>query len=183
MKIELLPKEIWRGHGLDFTYETRGFYEAVINESPDAFGVEFRYRAYDAPRIHKSTGDLDDALYADWWEGAEAYGILSTDGKNELCAVIELCPESWSNRMRVTEMWVAPGYRRRGCGKALMDHAKRLAAEGGYRCLMLETQSCNEAAIAFYRAQGLRFIGFDACCYGNGDVARGEVRVEMGIYL
>ena len=45
---------------------------------------------------------------------------------------------------------------------------------------MLETQTCNEAAMAFYLAQGFTLIGFDRCCYGNDDVSRKEVRLELG---
>jgi len=48
---------------------------------------------------------------------------------------------------------------------------------------MLETQSCNEAAIAFYLAYGFSLIGFDACCYGNKDIEGKEVRLEFGLFL
>ena len=46
---------------------------------------------------------------------------------------------------------------------------------------MLETQSCNVVALAFYRSQGFKLIGFDTCCYTNRDIERGEVRFNMGI--
>ncbi len=44
----------------------------------------------------------------------------------------------------------------------------------------LETQSCNEAAIAFYRKNGFSVIGFDLYAYSNDDPERHEVRIEMG---
>ncbi|MCL2704547.1 MAG: hypothetical protein FWE91_13255 [Defluviitaleaceae bacterium] len=46
-----------------------------------------------------------------------------------------------------------------------------------------ETQSCNEAAVAFYLNCGFKIIGFDACAYRNDDLERKEVRLEMGILL
>ena len=48
---------------------------------------------------------------------------------------------------------------------------------------MLETQSCNTDAIAFYLQEGLSLIGLDTCCYSNEDIARGEVRLELGAAL
>ena len=46
--------------------------------------------------------------------------------------------------------------------------------------IVLETQSCNEAAIAFYRRNGYQIIGFELYAYSNADPERREVRIEMG---
>ena len=46
--------------------------------------------------------------------------------------------------------------------------------------LVPETQSRNEAAIAFYRKNGFSLIGFDLYAYSNSDPERHEVRFEMG---
>ena len=117
-------------------------------------------------------GSEDDALYADWWEGAEAYGLFP-DGADMPAAIIEVCPEKWSNRMRVTEMWVDAPYRRRGYGSALMDLAKRLVVERGYRCLMVETQSCNAPAISFTLHRALSLSDLTAAA--TSSVARFEL--------
>ena len=53
-------------------------------------------------------------------------------------------------------------------------------AASGARMIVLETQSCNEAAIAFYRKNGFSVIGFDLYAYSNTDPERHEVRIEMG---
>ena len=45
---------------------------------------------------------------------------------------------------------------------------------------VLETQSCNERAIAFYRANGFEVIGVDLYAYSNEDPLHHEIRVEMG---
>ena len=104
------------------------------------------------------------------------------DGET-LAAVMELCPESWNNRMRVTELWVREGYRRRGLGSRLLAFAREEGRREGRRALVLETQSCNTDAIAFYLHEGLSLIGLDTCCYSNEDIARGEVRLELGAAL
>ena len=46
--------------------------------------------------------------------------------------------------------------------------------------IVLETQSCNEAAIAFYRKNGFSVIGFDLYAYSNTDPERHEVRIKTG---
>ena len=50
----------------------------------------------------------------------------------------------------------------------------------GYVEGFLETQTCNENAIAFYRRYGFEIIGFDLYAYSNTDPEKNEVRVEMG---
>lgn len=45
---------------------------------------------------------------------------------------------------------------------------------------VLETQSCNENAIAFYRKNGFEIIGFDVYSYQNTDPERHEIRIEKG---
>lgn len=66
-----------------------------------------------------------------------------------------------------------------GVGTALLDAIQEAAASGA-RMIVLETQSCNENAIAFYRKNGFEIIGFDLYAYSNDDPERHEVRLEMG---
>ena len=61
-----------------------------------------------------------------------------------------------------------------------MDLAKERARRDRRRAVILETQSCNSNALGFYLHQGFTLIGFDACCYTNDDLARREVRMELG---
>lgn len=46
--------------------------------------------------------------------------------------------------------------------------------------IVLETQTCNESAIAFYKKNGFEIIGFDLYSYSNTDPENHEVRIEMG---
>jgi ribosomal protein S18 acetylase RimI-like enzyme len=174
--IQPMPPEKFRGYRLVFTYETAAYYDAVITETADGFAVSFEKKPFE----HLVQKEFDATLYPDHWENAEAFGIF--DGE-KLLACLEIWKEDWSNRLRVTELWVDAACRRQGLGKALMDFAKEKARAKNCRALMLETQSCNEKAIAFYRAQGLVFFGFDRSCYDNQDVEKREVRVELGCFL
>lgn len=63
-------------------------------------------------------------------------------------------------------------------GTVLLDAIQEAAASGA-RMIVLETQSCNKNAIAFYRKNGFEIIGFDLYAYSNDDQERHEVRLEM----
>ena len=178
-EIQHLPKEQWQGHNFLFRYETSHYLDVEISRSGTNFEVRFTKRPFEKSIVIGGE-EGDDQLYAPWWEGAQAYGVLENGA---LVACVELWKEEWSKRLRVTELWVADSHHRRGIGSALMDFSKAQARELGYRALMLETQSGNENAIAFYLAQGLTLFGFDRSCYTNRDVERHDVRLELGCYI
>lgn len=178
-QIEHLPKDIWKDHILPMDYTTSSYYDVSICKEADGFTACFQKRAFEAPVTHSAAEyDFPDKLYQDFWENAYAWGVVQ-EGK--LIAAIETCPEEWSNRLRVTELWVDESIRRKGVGHALMALAKEQARRERRRAILLETQSCNTAAIAFYLQEGFTLIGFDACCYANNDLARREVRLELGL--
>lgn len=180
-----LPKEIWKGTPILIKYTTEEYYDLETNVEEDGFNVKMIKKKFESPVTHSPEEyDFPDSLYQDHWEKAEAYGIVcEQDGKKELLACIELCPEEWSNRLMVTELWVADKLHRQGVGTKLMNFAKELAEKQGRRAIILETQSCNVRAIAFYLSQGFELIGYDTCCYTNLDVERHEIRFDFGYFL
>lgn len=178
-----LPKAQWKGTPIPLTYTTCEYYDLEATTGPDGFRVQMLRKPFDAPVTHSPEEyDFPDSLYQDHWEQAEAYGVVS-EADGTLLACIEVCPEEWSNRLMVTELWVADELQRQGVGTRLMDLAKQRAREQGRRAIILETQSCNVRAIAFYLKQGFELIGYDACCYTNVDAQRREVRFNFGYFL
>lgn len=180
-----LPREEWKGTPIPMKYTTECYYDLEMVTDEKGFRVQMIKKPFDKPVTHSPEEyDFPDGLYQDHWEKAEAYGIVAEkDGKKELLACIEICPEEWSNRLMVTEMWVADHLHRQGLGTRLMNVAKEKAIQQGRRAIILETQSCNVGAIAFYRSQGFELIGYDACCYTNIDVERHEIRFDFGYFL
>jgi ribosomal protein S18 acetylase RimI-like enzyme len=180
-----LPKEEWKGTPILMRYTTEEYYDLEISRTADAFTVRMVKKRFDEPVTHTPEEyDFPDRLYQDHWENAQAWGIVSREGgERRLLACIELCPEEWSNRLIVTELWVADELHRRGIGTRLMELAKARAAAENRRAIILETQSCNVRAIAFYLSQGFQLMGFDACCYSNRDIQRHEVRFDFGFFL
>ena len=54
----------------------------------------------------------------------------------------------------LTELYVEPAFRRRGVGRALVEHAERLSRERGAADMLIMTGSDNAQAQALYRALG-----------------------------
>ena len=184
-EIVQLPKEKWKGTPILLKYTTKEYYDLETSKDDQGFHVQMIKRKFDAPVTHTPEEyDFPDRLYQDHWAEAKAWGIVcKKEGNEELLACIESCPEEWSNRLMVTELWVSEELRRQGVGRMLMDIVKEQAKAEGRRAVILETQSCNVDAIAFYLSQGFELIGFDSCCYTNRDVERREVRFDFGFYL
>lgn len=174
-----LPKEKWQGTSIPMRYTTTEYYDVAVERTAAGFRVTLEKKAFEEPVTHTPEEyDFPDRLYQEHWEKAYAWGIV-IDG--EMVACIETCPEEWSNRLMVTELWVHEDYRRRGIAHALMALAREQARRERRRALILETQSCNVGAISFYLQEGFTLIGFDSCCYQNHDLERKEVRLDMGI--
>lgn len=185
LNIVFLPKEEWEGTVIPMRYTTEEYYDVEVERDGSGFNVRMPKRKFDIPVSHyPEEYDFPDKLYLPHWEKASAWGIVGeSGGERKLLACIETCPEEWSNRLMVTELWVHEGLRRQGVGHRLMAMAKEQAASEHRRAIILETQSCNTAAISFYEKEGFELIGFDSCCYSNIDREKKEVRINMGCFL
>lgn len=173
-----LERERWQNHRLEFHYISHHYYDVGISRTDNGFQVSFLKKPFDTP--YEKMPDDTDKLFQPWWDDIKAWGVVEG---GRLVAAIETAVEEWSNRLRVTELWIDDAYRRQGIGTALMDLALKRAKDEKHRVVMLETQSCNEGAIAFYLTYGFTLIGFDACAYRNNDLSRKEVRMELGIFF
>lgn len=177
-----LPKDKWKGTRILLKYTTNEYYDLETIENDDCFEVKMIKKKFNNPVTHSPEEyDFPDSLYQDHWEKAEAFGIVGEN--NELLACIEICPEEWSNRLMITELWVKDELQRKGIGTALMNLAKEQAKIQKRRAIILETQSCNVRAIDFYRKQGFQLIGYDSCCYTNIDIEKHEIRFDFGFFL
>ena len=167
-----LPREEYEGYEIHFSYESEIYYDVRLRDTRQGFTVDFVRMPFPVPREKEFT----DKLYEAYWKDAEAYGIFEEDA---LVGILEVAPETWNNRLRVTNLWVHEDYRRKGVGHDLLERAKQISAERGHRAVILETQSSNANAIAFYVSQGFTLGGFNTTEYSNEDVEKKEVRMEM----
>ena len=183
LEIVALPREQWKGKTIPLVTRSDSYYDFEIDPLDDkGCSIRLIKKKSEKEILHTPEEyDFPDSLYQDHWEKAEAYGVVGENG--ELKACIEVCPEEWSNRLLVTELWICDELRKKGLGKRLMDKAKEVAVAQNRRAIILETQSCNTNAIGFYLHQGFEIIGFDTCCYTNNDIGRHEVRINLGFFF
>lgn len=182
-QIIALPKDEWKGVPIPLVTRSDSYYDVEITPmNHEGCTIQLVRKKAEKEIIHTPEEyDFPDSLYQEHWEKAEVYGIVGDNG--ELLACIEICPEEWSNRLMVTELWVDDRLQKQGIGKKLMDKAKEIAKRQNRRAIILETQSCNTNAIGFYLHQGFELIGFDKCCYTNKDIERREVRINLGYFF
>ena len=141
MKYEIihLVKEQWKGTILPIKYTTDKYYDVSVNKTGSGYTIEIEKKSFPEPVTHTPEEyDFPDRLYEEHWEHAYAWGVLAD---NELIAAIETEQELWSNRLRITELWVADEYHKQGIGHALIDMAKEQARRERRRPIILETQS------------------------------------------
>ena len=88
--------------------------------------------------------------------------------------------ESWHSLYRISNVYVYPQHRKKGVGRALLqhiiDHARQ---QGEYRGVILETQTCNYAAISLYKKLGFFLTRIELNEYTNTDVENKEVRIDL----
>lgn len=173
MQIRKLDCGEYRGKPYHAAYTSRGYYDIAFQS--DHFS--FVYRPF--PQSREFT--LSDSICSDWLEDPALYGVFEN---GSLIGFAEGFLEKWNNRYRISNICVfEERHRRRGAGTLLMERMCQTARESGARMVVLETQSRNERAIAFYRKNGFEVIGFDLYAYSNDDPAQHGIRVEMGRFL
>lgn len=170
MEIRKLDPAVYAGRKFTARYRTNGYYAILPCES----GFQMRYTAFEAP-VEKS---FDDKFFGEWLDHPVAYGVFEGD---RLVGYVEGAIEGWNNRYRISNICIFDFENRsRGIGSALIKTILREAESAKARMAVLETQTCNENAIAFYRRNGFEIIGFDLYSYSNNDPEKCEVRIEMG---
>ena len=170
MEIKRLEKNIYEGKAFTARYQTNGYYDICASEQ----GFLLDYRTFETP----TERSFDDVFFGAWLEDPIAFGALE---HGSLIGFVERAMEHWNNRFRISNICVFDRKKRSsGTGSMLMEVIQKAARSAGARMIVLETQSCNETAIAFYRKNGFSIIGFDLFAYSNRDPERHEVRIEMG---
>ena len=110
---------------------------------------------------------LHEGLSVGAWDGERLVGIAITEKRE------------WNDEAMVWELHVEEPSRGRGIGRRLLLAVEAVAKGSGCRALVIETQTTNVGAIAFYRACGYSMQGIDLSFYANDDLERGEVAVFM----
>lgn len=170
MIITKLCKQDYEGKKFIARYMTKGYYDIQRVST----GFDFTYTEFD----EEKEISFEDSFFNEWLEEPVAYGAFE-DG--QLVGFVEGSIEEWNKRYRISNICVFETENRyAGIGKKLMETILQEARQSGARMVILETQTCNEKAIAFYKKNGFEIIGFDLYSYSNDDPEKHEVRIEMG---
>jgi len=173
MYILKLQKEDYAGKKFIAKYMTTGYFD--IQRVPSGF--EFVYTKFE----NEKEISFEDTFFNEWLEAPTAYGAFENE---KLVGYVEGSIEEWNNRYRISNICIFDNSKRNsGIGSQLMETILQEAKQSGARMVVLETQTCNENAIAFYKKNGFEIIGFDLYSYSNDDPNRHEVRMEMGMKL
>jgi GNAT superfamily N-acetyltransferase len=107
------------------------------------------------------------SLADEWTRMAMMFAAISGKDPVGYTALIERpASAAW-----VTDLVVAPTWRRRGVGSALLESAREWAGQRGHRRIFLEMQSKNQAAIRLAQKHGYDFCGYNDHYYTTQDVA------------
>jgi ribosomal protein S18 acetylase RimI-like enzyme len=161
---------------LKFRYSTREYYAVTVLRKKDRWEIKLVLETLPKP-IEKR---FEGGLFQDFVDEPR---VFAAELEDKEVGWIELGFQKWNNRMRIWELLVEEGFRRKGIGTVLMDHAVKLSKKRKARMLVVETQSCNVPAVNFYLKNGFELIGFDVAAYSNEDIERKEVRLEFGLKI
>lgn len=172
--IRELSQEEFDYHELHYTYSSNEHYVPSVKSEKDIFSCTFERKPLDKTYFH----DSYDTLFQEYWQDVSAFGIKHPE-KDEFIAYLEIAREEWNDRLRITNLLVAPEYRKNGIGTMLIEKAKEIARLEDRRVIVLETQSCNVPAIDFYLKNGFSFAGTNLYFYSNTDIEEDEVMIEL----
>jgi [ribosomal protein S18]-alanine N-acetyltransferase len=105
-------------------------------------------------------------------------GWIARDGSAEARAVGYMLAWHVVDELHILQVAAAASDRRKGIGRALVDHALAYAARERVRLVLLEVRRSNAAALALYRR-----VGFVASHVRRGYYSDGEDAVEMLVEL
>ncbi len=127
--------------------------QASVADAPDVarllhdFNTEFDEPTPGVPFIAERMAELIEA--------GEVVVLLSGEGPDGL-AVVRFRPSLWTKSLDayLEELYVVPGRRGRGLGRALLEAALAAAREGGAEHIDLTTSEDDTAALGLYASAG-----------------------------
>lgn len=142
---------------IDTGFETDLIFDMVTRPR----GIELVERRLPQPRTKRyGIGEV----FAPWASWATGW-VAEVDGVVRAFAAVE--HEPWHQRLVLWFLYVERGWRRRGCGRALLERAEAHGRELGATHVWLETSNVNVPGVRAYERLGYSLCGADALYYGS----------------
>lgn len=162
------PSDIPHLMGLDHSASTEHVWQLELRRDPHGSQVTATFREVRLPRPVTLVYPNDPFSLADEWPNKAGMfaAISGQDAVGYLSLVEPRSSVAW-----VTDLVVAPRWRRQGVASALLGSAQEWAAGRGDRKLFLEMQSKNHPTIRLAQKHGYEFCGYNDHYYSTQDIA------------
>jgi ribosomal protein S18 acetylase RimI-like enzyme len=141
---------------IDTAFETASIFDLVAGPR----SLELLERTLEKPLTKRySIGEVF-AGWARWDHG----WVAETDGEIRGFATVE--HEPWHQRLILWFLYIAPAWRRRGVGRALVERVEAHGREVGASHVWLETSNVNVPGVRAYERLGYALCGADRFYYG-----------------
>jgi ribosomal protein S18 acetylase RimI-like enzyme len=143
---------------IDTAFETSSIFELVTSDR----AIELVERPLAAPIVKRYSIAEVFAAWARWDDGWVAESDIGT-----IVGFATVEHEPWHQRLILWFLYIAPQWRKRGVGRALLAEVE--AHGRGVRAthVWLETSNVNVPGVAAYQRLGYRLCGADAHYYGQ----------------
>jgi ribosomal protein S18 acetylase RimI-like enzyme len=142
---------------IDTAFETTSVFELVTTDRR----LELVERALETPLTKRY--EIDE-VFADWasWEVG---WVADEGGVVRGFATVEY--EAWNGRLNLWFLYIAPQWRRRGVGRALIERVEAHGRKVGASHVWLETSSANVPGVRAYERLGFTLCGADRTYYAR----------------
>ena len=169
-QIEIRPAtsdDIPRLIALDHSYESERVWQMDVQHENGQIDIQFREARL--PRRVRVTYPRPLQPLADDWSKRDAVLVATLNGEPIGYAI--LAARLASQTAWITDLAVAPRWRRQGIGSALVLAAQEWALQRQNRRVLLETQPKNYPAIQLAVKLGFELCGYNDHYYPNHDLA------------
>ena len=167
------PADLPQLMAFDHNSTTEHVWQLDLRREPRDLQIVATFREVRLPRqVNLAYPHDPAALEKDW--GRKAMTLVATSGIQPIgYAALD---EPRTSNAWISDLVVAPRWRRQGVGGALLAAAERWAAGQGHRRLLIEMQTKNHPAIRLALKHGYEFCGYNDHYYSTQDIALFFVR-------